>query len=157
MAPPSLGRPRRRVDRDAARGDRGPDDGGLSEPELRRPAGALHADAGGLRAGKEPANPHRQGAPAAGQLPPAKRGLLPHRGPQAARQQADGPEAVPGRNQRLGRRHPPQRAAAVHVQQHQECVATVAAKLVLQFTDCSNFTLQRVTYVSMFFCFFFLN
>lgn len=51
VALPSLTRPNRRVDRDAAGGDRQTDDRGLSEPEPGRTAGPHHADAGGLRTG----------------------------------------------------------------------------------------------------------
>lgn len=151
LALPPLGRPRGRLDRHTAGGDRGPDDGGLPQPEPGRPAGPLHADAGGLRAGAQPAHPHRPGAPPAGQLPPAERGLLPHRCPQAPRQQADGPEAVPGRDRRLAAQ--PAAAAALHVLQHQELVAGLltAAQLLLQF----NTTLSPGSMMSLSFLLFF--
>lgn len=129
VAPPSLKRPNCRVDWDTARGDRRPDDRRLSEPELGCPAGPCHADAGGLRTGDKPANAHRQGAAAPGQLSPTQWRLLPHRRPQAARQQADGPAAVPSGNQLLYHSPPPQRTATVHVPQYpQERVAAVTAK-----------------------------
>lgn len=126
--PPAVTRPHRQLDRHAARADRLPDDGGLSQPKPGRPAGSLHADARGLRAGGQPAHAHRQSPPAAGQLPQTQRGLLPHRRPQAVRQQADGPEPVP-----YGHQLPhlcscnAQRAASVHLLQYpQKLLAEVA-------------------------------
>lgn len=122
------------MDRGPARGDRPPDDGGVSEPELRRAAGPRAADAGGLRADHDPEHAHCQGPPAAGRLPPAGGGLLPHRGPQAERQQAERPEALPPGD---GLPHlRPLCTPPLHLlQNHQEHVAA---------TPCANFTLHSL-------------
>lgn len=126
---PSPTRPDRRVDRDTARGDRRPDDRGMSEPVLGCAAGPRRAYAGGLRTGEKPANAHRQGPPAPGQLSPAQRGLLPHHREQAVQQQADAPAALPCGDHLLQRCAYPQRATAVLVLQYpQEHVAVVTAR-----------------------------
>lgn len=115
---PNPTRPNRRVDHDTARGDRHPDDRGLSEPVLGCAAGPRHAHAGGLRTGEKPANAHRQGPPAPGQLSPAQRRLLPHHREQAVQQQADAPAALPPGDRLLQQYTYPQRATAVLVLQY---------------------------------------
>lgn len=93
---PSIGPPgsRNPLDRIPSGRHRSADDGGLSQPEFRRPLGSRAADARGLRAGREPTHAHREGTQASGHLRPAQRGVLSRGGAEAPGQQTDGPESL---------------------------------------------------------------